>query len=101
MGRIEECISEVRREEAAPRPTLRTRGMEVKGLAEARPPSRPEGSRPSWELPGSFLVLWLGSEARISQIKFQSSSGFGSRLHRSEVGTQGGLQAAVGSALWR
>ena len=100
MGRIGVCVAEVRREEAAPRPTLPTRGLEVKGLAEARPPL----ARGIAAFPGScqgFLVLWLGSEARISQTKFQSASGLGSRLHRSEADTLGGLPAAAGSALWR
>lgn len=60
-------------EEAAPRPTLLARGTEVKGGAEARSPACP-GSSPFQRVAG-ILVRWLGSEARISLIKFQSSSG--------------------------
>lgn len=102
-GASGECISGVWGEEAAPRPTLPTRGVEVKGLTEARPPAR--SARPAVAASpgccrGPCPLAGLRSPHFPDQVSvFQRVLEAGCNPRKWMP--QGGLQAAAGRALWR
>lgn len=93
MGKVGKGMWGARGEAAAPRPTLRTRGREVKGLTEARPPARSPGggSRLSRGLPGSWSVGWA-QEPALPRSSLSPPAGSGKQPAALGSGRPGGLR---------